>query len=68
MILLYWNIRGLGNQDTQLALLNLIATHKLDFLFLAEPMINFSDVPFWLLQRSHLTKFTLNARDNQPNL
>lgn len=35
---LYWNIRGIGNQETQLHLFQLLSTHKPDFLFLAEPL------------------------------
>lgn len=45
MILIYWNVRGIGNASTQEALKTLCHKHKPSFLCLAEPMVEFAKVP-----------------------
>jgi len=47
MNLLYWNIRGIDNSNTQIALKNLYMSHKPMLLFIAEPMVNFAQIPAW---------------------
>lgn len=37
---MYWNLRGIANTNTQLALRDLCATNKPDILFVSEPMVD----------------------------
>ena len=39
MNFLYWNVIGIGNFDTQIALKNLYMSHKPMPIFIVEPMI-----------------------------
>lgn len=48
MKVLYWNVSGIGNIDTQLHLSRMIHSHKPDFLFLVEPKVHYDNVPAWL--------------------
>jgi hypothetical protein len=69
MKMIFWNVRGVGNSETQIHLNQMIQTHKPDFLFLAEPMVNFNSVPAWLWIRLDLTNHALNTRlDNIPSI
>lgn len=66
---LFWNIRGLANSPTRLALKRLIVLHKPDIILLAEPWIPFNCFPFYWLNRLNLKLFALNNRPNLiPNL
>ena len=69
MIVLYWNVRGIKNSDTQRSLKNLCYKYKPNILFIAEPMVSFSSIPpqFWLSISMNLV--ATNERDNlDPNL
>jgi len=65
---IFWNIRGIGNLETQIHLFHLIQTYKPDFLFLAEPLINFTDIPPWYWKKLHLHNNILNHHNNIPTL
>ena len=39
MNFLNWNVRGIGNSDTRIALKNLYLSHKPMLIFIAQPMI-----------------------------
>lgn len=66
---LFWNLRGVANPPTRLALQNLIKTNKPDFVLLAEPWMDFNKFPAKWLQRLGLKLFALNNRQNLlPNL
>lgn len=49
MKILYWNVRGLGNEKTRLVLKKLCSLQKPDLLFIAEPWISFEKIHplFW---------------------
>jgi hypothetical protein len=69
MKMVYWNVRGIGNSETQLYLNQIIQTHKPDFLVMAEPMVSFNSVPAWQWQRINLTNHATNTRhDNIPSI
>ena len=69
MNVLYWNIRGIGNFETKIALRNLCLSHNPVIIFIAEPMISFDHVPSWYWNNIGVSKYCLNVRDNlQPNL
>lgn len=66
---LYWNARGLANAPTRLALKRLLAVHKPEFCFIAEPWMSFDDLPRGWLNRLGYKLFASNFRDNLlPNL
>jgi len=66
---LYWNIRGIANSPSRLALKRLILLHKPDFIFLAEPWMNFNHFPASWLHRLGFKLFSFNNRDHLlPNL
>jgi len=66
---LYWNIKGIANSASILALKRLIKHHNPDFVFIAEPWMNFhSFPPSWLLILG-LKLLSLYCRNNNlPNL
>jgi hypothetical protein len=69
MKILFWNLRGFGNTDTRVALINYCFSNKPDIVFLAEPMITFEQVPSWYWKSLQLDRYCVNARDqNIPNL
>lgn len=69
MKLLYWNIRGIVNSPSRLALKRLITKNKSDFVFIDEPWMNYDDFPSTWLNRLGLKVFSFNHReDNLPNL
>jgi len=39
----FWNIRGLGNHKTMVMLISLLKLHKPFLVFLAEPMMSYTD-------------------------
>jgi hypothetical protein len=66
---LYWNIRGIANKVSKLALRNLINTEKPDFIIIVEPWMSFDKFPLRWLQRLDLKLFSVNCRDNLlPNI
>lgn len=62
MKILFWNIRGVGKQDSRLTLEKLCKSHKPNFLFIAEPWISTSQIPISCLQRLNLKIFAVNNR------
>lgn len=65
----FWNIRGIANSPTRLALKRLIVKHNPDIIIIAEPWINFSSFPYYWLNRLDLKLFAINNRNNvTPNL
>lgn len=64
MIVLSWNICGLGNDQSQLALENLCTTHKPDWISLYESKIMFENLPNNFLRRINMVLFASNVRLN----
>ena len=66
---LYWNIRGLANNPSRLALKNLILKEKPDIVLIAEPWMNIEAFPRNWFQRLNFKLFAMNNRDTLlPNL
>lgn len=65
---IYWNIRGVGNLETQIHLFHMIKIHKPDFLFLAEPMIEFNSFPSWFWNRLNLHNHVINNTNSTPTI
>jgi ribonuclease HI len=64
-----WNARGLANSPTRLALKKIINDHKPDIILLAEPWMDFSNLPSRWLANLNLKLFASNSRPNLlPNL
>lgn len=69
MNILFWNVRGLGNQPSKLVLKELYLTHKSDCLLLAEPWINFNSIPIYYSNFMGLNPQISNQRmSNNPML
>jgi hypothetical protein len=66
---MYWNLRGLANSPTRLALKRLILLHKPDFILISEPWMLIEDLPRRWLSNLQLKAFAVNTRINLlPNL
>src|SRR4051812_16705114 len=63
----FWNIRGLANSPSRLALKRIIISHKPDFVFIAEPKIDFDNLPNKWLSRYGFKHFSSNLLD-KPTL
>lgn len=69
MKMLYWNIRGIVNAPSRLALKRLIFKHKPDFVFVAEPWLDYSNFPITWFHRLGFKIISCNRRENLlPNL
>ncbi|XP_024626586.1 uncharacterized protein [Medicago truncatula] len=62
MNIFFWNVRGIGNVDTRITLRNLFLTHRPLLLFIAEPMIDISQIPAWYWHSIGVLKFCVNDR------
>jgi len=60
MKIIYWNIRGIGNHDSRLALRELNRAHVPSLAFLAEPMVTLGSVPGWFWESIRITKYYAN--------
>ncbi|XP_058770393.1 uncharacterized protein LOC131644024 [Vicia villosa] len=66
---LFWNVRGIANSPTKLALKRLIRVNHPDFVFISEPWMEVKNFPFRWLHRLGLKLFAVNERDGlDPNL
>jgi hypothetical protein len=66
---IFWNVRGLANSPTRLALKRLIKVYKPEFCFIAEPWLKFSDFPINWFTRLNFKVFAINNRHSKlPNL
>lgn len=69
MNILYWNVHGIGNSDTRLALKNLFLSHKPTIIFMVEPMVSFAQIPSWYWPSIGVMKYCTNDRGTSiPNL
>lgn len=65
----YWNLRGLANSPTKLALKNLLVKFKPDLCIIAEPWMSVSHLSQRWLHNRNLKVFAVNNRNNlNPNL
>lgn len=69
MKVFYWNIRGIGNSESQIALADFYRNYKPVLLFDAEPMVQYSSIPSWYWNNINVNNFCLNKRNPlMPNL
>jgi hypothetical protein len=69
MNILFWNVRGIGNSETRIALKNFCLSHKPSLIFVAEPMVNFAQIPAWYWPTIGVSKYCINNRGPLlPNL
>jgi hypothetical protein len=69
MNILYWTVRGIGNSDARLTLKYFYLSHKPSLIFIAEPTINFHQVPAWYCPSISVSKYCINNRGSLlPNL
>jgi hypothetical protein len=66
---IFWNVRGIANSPTKLALKRLLIAYKPEFCFISEPWMKFTDFPPNWFSRLNLKQFAVNNRSNLlPNL
>lgn len=69
MRVLYWNIRGIGNPQSRMELLNICRTHKLDYVCISEPMVNLTSILVTFWNSIGLQLISCNVRDgSSPNI
>lgn len=66
---LFWNITGLDNNASEVALKKLIQRNSPNFIFITEPSMNFDNFPKSYLVRFDLKTFAFNnTNNNLPNI
>ena len=66
---MFWNLRGIANSPTKLALKKLLVIHKPDMFFLSEPWIDISKFSLFWLHKLGYKLFSVNNRGTlSPNL
>jgi len=50
MKIFYWNIRGIGNLDSRIALKDFFFNHRPLLMFVAKPIVPLSNIPGWYLE------------------
>jgi hypothetical protein len=66
---LFWNVRGLANSPTKLALQRLLVVNKPEFCFVSEPWMIFEDFPRgWFHRLGYKLLDTNNRNLLKPNL
>jgi len=66
---LFWNVRGLANSPSRLALKRFLCVNKPDFCFISEPWMEFESLPRGWFANLGYKLFAMNNRDTlQPNL
>lgn len=69
MKILFWNIRGIANKASRLALRRLIQNNHPDIVCIIKPWMDFEKFPQRWLHRFDLKAFAFNKRDNLlPNI
>jgi hypothetical protein len=69
MKVIFWNIRGIGNNDTRVALSDMYHANHPSLIFIAEPMVVYDSIPSWFWNNIQVTNFCVNKREPLiPNL
>ena len=69
MKIIYWNIRGIGNNDSRIAFREMYRLNNPSLVFLAEPMVVYDSIPSWFWNNLHVTNYCVNKREPLiPNL
>jgi len=69
MNIIFWNIRGIGNNDSRLAYSDMCRLHTPSLVFIAEPMVSYASIPNWFSRNVGVHNYCLNNRDPLiPNL
>lgn len=64
MNIIYWNIRGIGNNESRIALSDLCRVNRPSLIFIAEPMVSYDSIPNWYWQNINVTNYVVNKRDS----
>jgi len=69
MNIIFWNIRGIGNNESRIALSELCRLIRPSFTFIVEPMVTRDSIPNWFWTSINVTQFCVNKRELlHPNL
>ena len=61
---LYWNIKGIANSPSRLALKNLLLAYKPNLIFIIKPWILFEQFPRNWFHKLHYKLSAINSRQN----
>jgi len=69
MKIIFWNIRGIGNNESRIALRDMYHSNTPSLVFIAEPMVMYDSIPNWFWNNIRVTKYCVNTREPLiPNL
>jgi len=69
MKIIFWKIRGIGNNDSRIAFRDMCHSNTPSLVFIAEPMVIYDSIPNWFWNNIRVTKYCLNKREPlTPNL
>jgi hypothetical protein len=69
MNIIFWNMWGIGNNDSRVAFRDMYRLNNSSLVFIAEPMVAYDSIPSWFWRNVHVTNFCLNKRESLiPNL
>lgn len=69
MIIIYWNVRRIGNNESCVALSEMYRRNTPSLVFLAEPMVVYDSIPTWFWNNLQVTNYCLNKSEPLiPNL
>lgn len=69
MKVLYWNLRGIGNDPTQNALKKFVQDHSPEVLCISEPFVDLASIPISFWKFLNLVHVCSNDRGgSQPNI
>jgi hypothetical protein len=69
MNIIYWNIRGIRNNESLIVLSELCRVNRPSLIFISEPMVSYDSIPPWYWRSINVTNYVENKRDPLiPNL
>jgi hypothetical protein len=69
MKVIFWNIRGIGNNDSRVAFSDMYHANNPSLIFIAEPMVVHDSIPSWFWNNIQVTNYCVNKREPLiPNL
>jgi len=61
MNIIFWNIRGISNNDSRLTFSDMCRLHHPSLVFIAEPMVSYDSIPSWFWRNVHVNNYCLNC-------
>ena len=61
MKIIFWNIRGIGNNESRIALRDMYHSNNPSLVFIVEPMVMYASIPNWFWNNIRVTKYCVNT-------